>query len=405
MITDSVSPRDAADRTAPTRFAGLRLPVFALVMVTALLDVMPLQVWDVVKGGFYDSDWLMYYHAAERSLHGADPYLAGSEFRNPPPFLLMARLLQPLGYMPSRILWCTASMVMLLAAGYFVCDALRIRLDRPGVIQGGLLIAVAMPTVLLIPTAGNSTAPIVLSYAAAIWFFTRGMDGYGGGALCVGVLVKPQLVFLTLPLLLYKRRWRAAAAFAGAGCASMLISLLVLGKDTLDGFMRTLSSTDSDAGSLGIWVRDIPGLHAMFLQAWPGSAAAGGAAYLLSGVLVLALAYSWRGAWLPSSPRFACGWAALILVELLATPYAHTDDLVLLLVPIAVLCAFVVRPSGRTEADRWVVPAIAVLYLAPTLVVYTRLHFPAIAMLAALVLLWKLAPRIVDELGGSQACT
>ncbi len=364
----------------------------ALVASSALIDLSILRTWNRVNHGFHDSDWLVYYQAAERSLHGGDPYFGVGQFLNPPSFLLLARLALPLGYMPSRVIWCAASLLMLLAAGYIMCDALRIRLGAGAVAQGGALIALSTPTMLLIPTSSNSTAPVVLSYAAAIWCFTRDKDVLGGGSLCAGALVKPQLAFLTLPLLLYKRRWRAAAAFTALGCTAMLISLPVLGTDTFLGFFRTLRSTDSGAGSLSLWVRDIPGLHAMFLQAWPGSAVAGGAAYLLSGLLVVALARSWRGAWQPSSAQFACGWAAVVLVDLLAAPYAHTDDLVLLLVPIAVLCSFVQRPSGREELDRWVVPVTVALYVAPTLVVYIRLHFAAIAMLAALVLLWRVAP-------------
>ncbi len=392
MSATTSSPNGSADRIVPALPTGLGRLGLAIIVPSALIDVSLLRAWNNVNNGFHDSDWLVYYHAAERSLHGSDPYRVGSEFFNPPPFLLAARFALLFGYMPSRILWCIASLLMLLAAGRLMCGALQLRLNATIVLQGTALIALSTPTILLIPTSGNSTAPVVLGYALAIWCFCRGLDAAGGCALCVAVLVKPQLAFLTLPLLLYKRRWKASAAFVGLGCAAMLGSVIVLGTDTVHGFFRTLGSTESGAGSVSIWVRDIPGLHAMFLQAWPGSAAAGGVAYLLSGLLIVALARYWQGDWLPSSPQFACGWAALILVDLLAVPYAHTDDLVLLLVPIAVLCSFVSRPTGRDELDRWVLPAIVALYVAPTLVVYIRLHFPAIAMLSVLVLLLKLAP-------------
>jgi hypothetical protein len=281
---------------------------------------------------------------------------------------------------------------MLLASGYFTADSLMARPSWRLLALGSVLIMFYAPTILLIPTSSNATAPVVLGYALGLWCFARRRDAWGGIALSLTALIKPQLAFLTLPLLIYKRRWRAVAAYLASSGASLLLSLWVLGPNTFAGFIKIARSTANGADTLTLWVRDIPGLHAMFLQLWPENTSAGIVAYILSGALVLALAFYWREPWNPDAPQFAAGWAMVPLVDLLAVPYAHSDDLVLLIIPAVVLYWFTIRPARSMDVDRWVLPVLLALYLSPTFVVYFRLHFVAPAMLAALFVLWRLAP-------------
>jgi hypothetical protein len=244
----------------------------------------------------------------------------------------------------------------------------------------------------LIPTAGNSTAPVVLGYALAYWLLVRGREGWAGAALCLTVLVKPQLAFLTLALLLYKRRWLAATTYLATAGLAVGLTLLVTGWHTFVNFFQMDRVTAGMADSVQLWIRDIPGLHAAFLQAFPGSRAAGTLAYALSAALIAALGWYWRGSWQPRSARFAAGWATLPLVDLLAAPYSHSDDLVLLIIPMVVLTAFWLRVDGVPPSwHRHLLPALLGLYLAPVLVVYLRQHFMVPAMLAALVVLWHSA--------------
>jgi glycosyl transferase family 87 len=386
-VLESVGPLPS--RLARRRYAQL---VFGLIVFSAAIDVSLLRTWNQVNHGFNASDWLVYFRAAERLQAGGDPYRSAYDFLNPPSFLLLVRLALPLGYIPSRILWCSASLVMLQAGAYFTATSLVARPSWRQMALGSILIVLYAPTVLLIPTSSNATAPVLLGYALGLWCFTRRKDGWGGAALSLTVLIKPQLAFLTLPLLIYKRRWRAVAAYLAGSGAALLLSFWVLGPTTFLGFIRILRSTANGADTLTLWVRDIPGLHAMFLQLWPDSTPAGSIAYILGGVLVLALAYYWRGPWNPNTSRFVTGWAMVPLVDLLVVPYAHSDDLVLLIIPAVVLYWCTIRPSRPADVDRWVVPVLLALYLSPTFVVYFRLHFVAPAMLAALFVLWKLAP-------------
>jgi hypothetical protein len=80
------------------------------------------------------------------------------------------------------------------------------------------------------------------------------------------------------------------------------------------------------------------------------------------------------------------------LVDLLAAPYSHSDDLVLLIIPAVVLYGFTLRPARAGSVYKWIVPVLLALYLSPTLVAYFRLHFVAPVMLAAVYVIWRLAP-------------
>ena len=143
------------------------------------------------------------------------------------------------------------------------------------------------------------------------------------------------------------------------------------------------------AGTLPIWIQDNPGLHGLILSIRPHSMPEEAAAYGLSLALVGWLALYWRGAWQPGSARFAAGYAMLPVVDLLAAPYAHSDDLAVLVVPAVVLCALAVRHAERDRVASVIPAVLTALYLAPVVVVYLRQHVMAPALLWALWALWR----------------
>ncbi|HVA91585.1 MAG TPA: glycosyltransferase 87 family protein [Chloroflexota bacterium] len=394
MVSETAALRPTPATTASITGQRLSQLGFGLIVFSLMIDWSLLHAWSIANKGFYASDWLTSYQAAERVRAGSTPYGQAGAFLSAPTFLLLVRSMLFLGYPASRWLWSMASAVMLVGAGGLTVASLVPRPTGVPFIRGAILILAFTPTILLIPTSANTTAEVVLGYALALWCFTRNYEARGGAALALTVLIKPHLAILIFPLLVYKRRWRAARAYAGSVAAAGLLALAVLGPGAFGGFFRILNSTESGANSLSLWVKDIPGLHAMFLQIWPGSALASGVAYGLSGLLLLGLAWYWRGPWLSGQPQFLAGWAMLPLVDLLVVPYAHTDDLVLLIIPAIVLCGFLANPITRPGMRRWILPILLALYLSPTLVAYFRLHFVAPAMLAALVVLWWLAPPV-----------
>ncbi|HEY8287367.1 MAG TPA: glycosyltransferase family 87 protein [Chloroflexota bacterium] len=394
MVSAPAALRPIPANTATIWERRLSRLVFGLIVFSLMIDWSLLHTWNSVNKGFYASDWLNSYQAAEQVRAGSNPYEYAGVYLSSPTFLLLVRSLLFLGYPLSRWLWSVASVAMLLGAGRLIVGSLVPRPAGVPYVRGIFLILAFSPTILLIPTSANTTAEVVLGYALALWCFTRSHEARGGAALALTVLIKPHLAFLMFPLLVYKRRWRAAGAYALTVAGATLLSLAVLGPSTFGGFFAILNSTESGANSLGLWLRDIPGLHAMFLQIWPGSVLASGVAYGLGGLLLAGAAWYWRGPWAPGHPQFLAGWAMLPMVDLLAVTYAHSDDLVLLIIPAIVLYGFLVDPLTRPRMKRWIVLILLALYLSPTMVVYFRLHFVAPVMLAALVVLWWLAPPV-----------
>jgi hypothetical protein len=371
-------------RPEPSRWASTSghlhrflLPV-ALVLA-ALAGAFVFYAFAVVRG-LYTSDWWVFYQAGVRLSRHARVYTVAAGFFNPPPVLLPLRAAVLLPYLPSRVLWATLSAGMLLFSAALTADACGWRPTPRQAARGAWWILWAIPTVLLVPLTGNFSAVVLLGLALALWLFGRGHDGWAGASLAL-TLVKPQLAFLTLPLLLYRRRTRAAAGFLVAAVAAVALSLPVVGPGTYRDYVTVQQDVAGWTTGNQALQLDVPGVHGLFLQAWPGSAPANAAAWCCMVALVAALAWYWRGPWRPGTPRFAVGWALLVLVTLLVSPFAHSYDQVLLILPMTVCYA-------HWRSARWVQGVLVSLYVAPGLVLLYRQHFAVPAMLAVCVVLW-----------------
>jgi hypothetical protein len=307
-------------------------------------------------------------------------------FFNPPPVLLLLRGAVLLPYLPSRVLWAVLSAAMLLISAALTADACGWRPEPGQAARGAWWILWSVPTVLLVPLTGNVTAIVLLGMALALWLFGRGHEGWAGAALVL-TLVKPQLAFLTLPFLLYRKRVRATTGFIAAAGVAILLSLPLAGTGTyLDYLVVQRAVAGWTTGNQALQL-DVPGVHGLFLQAWPGNAPAGVAAWCCMFALMAALALYWRGPWQPGTPRFMVGWSLLVLVTLLVSPFAHSYDQVLLILPMTVTYAY-------WRSARWSLPLLVALYVAPGLVLLYRQHFAVPAMLAACALLWIAARRL-----------
>jgi len=346
------------------------------------------------RKGAYGSDWQTFYNAAARWRDGGRVYTVADGFFNPPPTLLLLRLFTVLPYPPSRILWGALSACMLLASGWLSARALTWRPDGRSLALGAWWILVSAPCVLLAPLTGNWSGLILLSFSLSLYLFQRGHEGWAGAVLAA-TLVKPQLAFLTLPLLLYKRRWRAVGGYLGACALSVLVSLPLVGRQAYGDYFQVQRSVADWTLTNNPLQLDVPGLHGLFLQHWPGSVAASSAANLLSLGLVGLLAWYWRGPWQPASLRFVIGWSLVLVVTMLGSSFAHSYDLVLLVPPCVTLFVLGERArSLRSERRTWARIALIALYVSPYLVLLFRQHFVVPAMLAALVVLWWSAPPI-----------
>jgi hypothetical protein len=360
----------------------------------------------VVVAGYYRTrgilglDWSgFFYPAALRVAHGQQLYITSGEqlhtvaIFNPPPFLLAVVALARLGPTASNVAWGLLSLAMVLAAVPLAAAALGRPISARHVAVLCWWTAAYVPTLLLCVVYAQVTAPVVLGYGLSLWLFTRRREGWAGAALAL-TLVKPQLAFLTFPFLLYTRRWRAAAGYLAVAGSATIVALIVFGPRTFVEYVQAQRAISGWTLTLDGLQPDVPGIHGMFLQIWPHSLLAHRAAELISAVLVGFLALYWRGSWRPESPRFALGWAMLVITTLLIAPFAHTYDVALLVLPCLVLhlCGSGTRLHGWAA---YAIPAaLLALYLSPDLRMLARHHFMVPAMLLALAALWLLARSI-----------
>jgi hypothetical protein len=290
-----------------------------------------------------------------------------------------------ISYSASRVVWGTLSLIMLLASAALTAAACDYRPSVRECALAFLWIAFYVPTVLLVPLTGNFSALILLAYAAALWSFAHGHDRTGGLALAI-TLVKPQLGFLGLPLLLFARRGRATVAYVLASLFFALVALPVVGVANYRDFIqveREVSAWTSTNDALQL---DVAGVHGMLLQRWPHQFSAEVVSAILSLGIVAVLVWYWKAGWRPGGLSFANGWALVILTTLLVSTYAHSYDLTLLILPAVVL--WVYRQGDRSAHLPITITSVA-LYAGPLLVLAFHQHFMVPFMLAAMaVLLW-----------------
>jgi hypothetical protein len=375
-LSDAKADRVHRRGVSPLGLAGLVCAMLAGVFV----------LW-----GFYStkgpngSDWQTFYIAAAHWRDGQKVYTVADGFYNPPPVLLLIRPFLLLPYTGSRIVWGVLTTIMLLVSAVLTANATGWRPSRQELIIGGWLILFYIPAMLLAPLTGNLSAPVLLSYALAFWLFARGKDSLAGAVLSLS-LIKLQLAFLTLPLLVYKRRWRASAAYCVTALVILAISFPLVGLDNFKDFVSVERSIAGWTNSNDALQLDVPGIHGMLLQHWPHSTGAELAANIISVLLVLALAWYWRGPWEPSSPHFQRGWAIVVLVTVLLASYAHSYDMVLLIFPAALLYA---EKLKKLVNGRAATAALYGLYICPGIVLLVRQHAMVPAILLAIVVLWK----------------
>ncbi len=367
-------------RRARSGLSPLLLASIVLAMVTGLFVLYAF----FTKKSAFNSDWQMFYQAAERWREGRRVYTVADGFFNPPPSLLLLRGFILLPYIPSRVVWGVLSTIMLFGSAWLTADAFGWRPSPRTLVLGAWWILVAVPTVLLAPVTGNWTAPVLLGYALALWLFSRGNEELAGAALVL-TLVKPQLAFLTLPFLLYTRRWRALAGFLAVGAGLLLLSLPFVGLQNYQDYVSVQRAVANWTVYNDALQLDVPGIHGMLLQRWPHSIPASNVATLLSLAMIAGLAWYWRGPWQPGSPRFAAGWALLLLVTMQVSSFAHSYDLVLLIVPGVVLFGLAeLSVPPRSALWWWARVSLLALYVGPDLVLLYRQHFMVPAMLLAM---------------------
>ncbi|MBI5878478.1 MAG: DUF2029 domain-containing protein [Chloroflexi bacterium] len=285
------------------------------------------------------NDFYVPWRAAQsRLIEGRDPYSAdvtrdiqiGLFGRTVPPgehqwgfayplyAIFMVAPFIGLPYDAAQAAWYALLLPLLFASGALILDTLGVRL-RPLALAGFMLWLIALYPAARSFILGQLSIVVFACLAAAWWAAAKRRDALAGSLLALST-IKPQVVFLLVPLALLcawqVRRRRLVLSFA-LTLALLLAATLALQPDWPLGFARTATAY---AGYF-----DSPSPLQVVL---PNAGLAALASGLMLLVFGLACARSVRRGWRDGWPLF--GWA-IIVAQLVAVHTATTNQLALLL--------------------------------------------------------------------------
>jgi hypothetical protein len=299
-------------------------------------------------GRLYDLDAVQSYQAGATGQASYDVSLL--PYYNPP---FAAGALAVLAVLPlgvSAVVFTGVSLAALGAGLRFLLSRLETRLE---VVAWTLGVLSSMPIYYAL-LHGQLSFLLFFLFVAVYILLKRGSDGLAGATLAL-LLLKPPLVLLPLLVLALNRRMEALRGFLTCATGLVVASLLVGGPSSLIAYpelLATATTWDDEAGIL-IWA--MFGWNAFF-EALTGPAdfpipmLLAGAASI--GTLVLCLR-AWKGPWNAQSPDFDVRYSILVLGVLLTSPHLYGQDLIIGVIPAALLYG-----ASRDDRNRLVIVAL-----------------------------------------------
>jgi alpha-1,2-mannosyltransferase len=304
----------------------------------------------------------------------------GLAFMNPP---FVAGVLQPLALLPygvAQAVWFAASALIVAACIALLWPELRAMRGRWAFAFA--IAAIASFPVFMSLLYGQLSPLVLLAMVVSHRLAARGHPLWAGVALA-GALVKPQLAVVPVVYLIVTGRWRPLAGFGVGAAALAALSLAIAGPRAFVGYPSFVLGSLRWREEFGVNRLDMYGWHGFFIRHLPEDFAdlrMPLTLLLCLATLVVAMVV-WRrrrdeGAW---APAFATG-AATVLVS----PHIHTHDLLVLMLPAALVAA------QRRDA---VAVAIAglLLFAVPMGMVGVNSATPMLAAALGAVVWWVVA--------------
>lgn len=252
------------------------------------------------------------------------------------------------------------------------------------------VVAFAFSSTLAALVAGQVNV-LVLSGLAGYLLCTEKRLDIGAGVALVFTTVKPQLVYLVLPIILLDvllmRRWRALLGFASALLVAALPAFILRPTLVMD-YARSLGN-----GQLFAYETPTMGGLLDYLFGWRG--------LKLMGLVVLPLALALWWKYRERLDRRTCIDLAL-MVGAITMPFGWSYDFIVLLIPLSRIVAWLADGSwSRIESMFWA----GILILANAFTFYLRatadrelvFAWVPIAMLAIYLTLFLRCPKVRSE--------
>jgi hypothetical protein len=264
---------------------------------------------------------------------------------------IFAALISPMALVPASLAFAIWTVINAIAAVALSWRAASFFPPERRLLAGGL--ALVSTAVMFSLWFGQPQLILALTFGEAFIAFRKGRDLTAGLLLAV-ILFKPQYLVLILPILLWKRRWKAIAGFAGGGLVILAASLLVAGPATFGEYIASLIDSATAAGGallIAVSPNVMTNWRALVLGLpLPLSDVVRVAITLvLSGLTFVAVIVAWRGPWLPSGSRFAGQMTLLGIGTILTAWHSHIHGVSMIVVPLA---AFLASGLGHDRIDR-----------------------------------------------------
>jgi hypothetical protein len=259
----------------------------------------------------------------------------------PPTFQMM---LMPLGALPYVAAWLVWSGVLY---GFYALLMRRLADDRDRFVF--LLLAPGVAVNLFFGQNG-----ILSTVLLGGGVFLLRLRPVLGGVLLGMLAYKPQLALLVPFALMAGREWRALTAAVLSQAALMLASLLVLGADPWFAFLYKLTHPAAVFSSSSSDWRSIPSMMILVRTLGLGALASNILHWSIAALAATGTLWTWR-----RTQDGVIRAAVLAAAILLVTPYLRAYDLLLLVLPIAMLLR---DQTGLAEKAiifaAWLVPAV-----------------------------------------------
>ncbi len=261
----------------------------------------------------------------------------GLAFMNPP---FVAGMLQPLTLLPygvAQAVWFAASAVIVALCIVLLWPDLRAMHRRWQF--AFVLAAIASYPAYMSLLYGQLSPLVLLAWVVSYRCGARGHALWAGIALA-GALVKPQLVVVPVVYLLVTGRWRSLAGFAiGAGALGVVSAAIAGTWVSFVTYPKFLLESLSWREEFGVNRLDMFGWHGFFIRHLPEAASMLRLPLtaLLSGATLVAAIVIWRRRESIDAP-----WAAMFAMgaaTVLVSPHIHTHDLLILMLPAALVAA------------------------------------------------------------------
>ena len=311
---------------------------------------------------------------------GTPAYYALNRYYNPP---LFATLLWPLARLPYAVgygIYATIAGALAALGAWFVVQSLGWTRHR----QAAIALTLVSPCVFLTVWNGQQSTLLLAALGLALSSLRRGHPGLAGAALALG-WVKPHLlvpIALAVPLVGLSGRamLRMYGGFAITTMLGVVATAVLSGPASITAWLHTLFGYTGYVDAIQNYLPSLSGMLLVLLpHPWNRSAAM---AVLVCGLIVMAVVV-WRSR---AGHDVWTTTAVLMAAWLLFTPFAHTNDDVLLMLPLAVAW-------GSTGSSRlrplpvlglWSLSTLSLAFLVPGPYKLLGVVPPALAFIAAL---------------------